>query len=80
MEVALVFVYRFRCELNGKTLEGLIIYGREKHTGVYLTSGKLWKLVKSRLCIRIILCTGGQGNQYLIRMKTRVSASQILGL
>ena len=80
MEVALAFVYRLRSKLNGQTLEGLNIHGREQNAGVYLASGKFWKLVKSRLCIRIVLGTGGQGNQDFIGMKTRVSASQILGL
>lgn len=38
------------------------------------------KLAESQICQRVALCAGGQGNQNLFHVKTRIATAQILYL
>ena len=75
-----VLIARLHRELDAQTLEDLDIHLGEHHGSVSLTAGEFGELFQSLEGCFVGSGCGGEGDEHLIRVKSRVVASQILGL
>ena len=75
-----VLIARLHRELDAQTLEDLDIHLGEHHGSVSLTAGELGELFQSLEGCFVGSGCGGEGDEHLIRVKSRVVTAQILGL
>ena len=75
-----VLIARLHRELDAQTLEDLDIHLGEHHGSVSLTAGEFGELFQSLEGCFVGSGCGGEGDEHLIGVKSRVVTAQILGL